>query len=175
MNKTFLFLVGAGLFCTNTMAAVNSISGEEFAQYGKDAYWVANVTCNEASDKRIIQRKADADEWCPKGADNLCDIDKALAAEKACSDEYNVLADQLVEEQRKQAEQAKQEQEAQAARKRDAERKKFEANKKASNKIALEEQMLSIEQQRLDLLQRELELDRRAAEIDALIEQASKK
>jgi len=159
----------SSLTISNAIAAnVTNVSEESFQQSGKDAFWVVSVSCDDDQGERTVQRNADADLWCPKGAESsLCNEDKSIAANNACSGDYQaqsaVLAEKAAEQRRQRRAAAAQ---AAVREKEAAEQAIREAELALQAKILLEEELLSIEQKRLEFSQRELEIDRRIVEID---------
>jgi len=182
------------------IAQVESISPESFAQYGQDnAFWVAEVTCSGESNKRLIQRKTDGNEWCGKDVVGNCAENKDDVARKVCSPTYSAAMASAIDEQKaaqeaekaalvaKAAEakaaklEAQRKEKALAAKRRQAaeakaraeEKKKALAAAPIKKKISIEQQLIKIEQEKLELRGEELKLKRRAVEIKALLSQQS--
>lgn len=168
-------------------AKVASVSPETFAQYGKEnAFWEISVRCEGIEPERIIQRKTDGDDWCPKGADNLCGPDKAQAAINACDEEYASTIEQDTrakeQEQKAQIERSKAQQDElrrqQAAAKPKPQVKPrpsisatISANEaKLRNKISIQEDRIKLDQAKLELRRKELVLERRSIEIEEILE-----
>ena len=192
MNTTIKSIIATAFALTlvnNAQAQVANISAETFAQYGKDeAYFVAEVECEQGGALRAIQRKTDGNNWCGKDVAGYCDASKDAAAKKVCGTEYgsaiSLLEDKTKAEEvaaeaqaraesereraavaeRERAEQARRSQQQQA-RAAQAERERKAAAAPLKKKISIEEQLITIEQEKLDLRRQELELQRRAVEI----------
>ena len=163
-----LLIVSTLIFTTAKAAGVNNISGEQFKQINKNAFWVVNVSCDDSNNDRVVLRNADTDTWCPEGGStSLCSDDKSLAAKNACSDAYQTEITALAKKeaaQRIKEQEIKQQQRQQAALTAAQEKEALE------NKIFIEEELLSIEQKRLDLQQKELQINRRISEIEKILE-----
>lgn len=178
-------------FVSNAQAQVTNISSETFAQYGKDeAYFVADVSCNQGGAARAIQRKTDGDEWCGKDVAGFCGASKDAAAKKVCSSDYTATLEEVETKAKAEREAAAakaravaaEKERAAQARKAQQERARaaqIERDKKAAvaaaaplkKKISIEEQLIKIEQEKLDLRRQELELQRRAVEIQKLLDE----
>ena len=184
--KSIIATVFALTLANNAQAQVASISAETFAQYGKDdAYFVADVECEQGGSTRAIQRKTDGNDWCGKDVTGYCGASKDAAAKKVCSTEYSsaisLLEDKTKAEEAAAAAQARADSEreraavaererADQARRAQQQRARAEQERKAAaaplkKKISIEEQLITIEQEKLDLRRQELELQRRAVEI----------
>lgn len=167
---------------TAAYAAVDSVSSEVFAQYGKDAFWEASVNCTAIDAPRVIQRNADwSGDWCGKAIPDVCSADKQEAAEQVCSNSYTIELDQVEQaeqeklaEENKQAEidRKKEEQEKIAKQKKQRQNTvQKEREQDLANNILIEEQKIAIELEKLELRRKELELQRRAAEIEERLNQ----
>jgi len=181
---TYSVLLGAVLTAPiASSAAVTSLSPEAFAQYGKEnAFWEVTVSCEGSDVERIIQRKTDADSWCPKGAENLCSEERNEAAKNACGDDYSALLDREVRAKQEQADQERlarqqraaeeerQRAQAAAASKARAKPTISPADAKLRSRISIQEQRIKLDQEKLELRRRELALERRAIEIEEILE-----
>lgn len=155
------------LFGTFAIAAnVVTVSGESFKQIGKDAFWVASVSCDDESSADIL-RHADSDSWCPEGSDSLCTEDKTQAANNACSSGYKAQAESLAQEKVAAARKAAQ---ARAQQQAQAQQANLAAQAKIKEEISIKEELMTIEEKRLNLTKEELELDRRITEINEILE-----
>ena len=177
-------LILSSLFLVNSHAAsqVTNISSENLVQIGKEAYWSADVSCDDGN-VRAMQRKTDGTEWCGKDISIFCDIDKDTAANEICGGEYSA-ALALAESTKKAQSEAKAKATAKANLARAKQKKLAEKTLKQAQEakkrqaaaipikqvISIDEQLVLIEQERLNLRRQELELQKRAIEIEKLLE-----
>lgn len=192
---TNLGLFGAAicLSCCSfmTFAAVDSLTTEEFVQYGpEDAYWQFTANCRDGA-KRVVQRKTDGNDWCAKGLEGYCDVSREVAADKACGKDFAEAyanSEQVRKAQsdatqaKAQAAAQKRQAESRAAAQRAADQRTREAAERAKaaqqakiarqaqNQISIDEQLLKIEQEKLELRRQELELEKRVMEIEKSLE-----
>ncbi len=69
--------------------SVSSLSREQFRQDSPDdIFWEVAVSCSGIREKRVIEQKADTEQWCSKEVKSLCDNDKLGAAERVCGASY---------------------------------------------------------------------------------------
>lgn len=181
-SASLVALAVAFLASQAVLAGVTNISTELFQQYGKDAYWEVNVSCEGDATPRTMQRRIDLADWCGKDISGFCADNKNAAAEAVCSVDYSLTLADLKEQQRQQqaianerkAQQAKQAKERaakQAENSRKAAQAKNAEQTTLQNNIILEEQSLKIEQEKLALRRRQLELQRRAVELEELLKE----
>jgi len=160
----------ATLVSSSVLAAnVSSVSGENFKQIGKDAFWVAEVSCDDNSNATIL-RHADSDSWCPEGSDSLCNEDKTEAAKSSCSAAYKDQAVALAKVKADKADVARKAAQERAKRQAAAQQASFAAEQKIKEKISIQEELITIEEKRLNLTKQEMELDRRISEIQKILE-----
>ena len=70
-------------------ATVSSVSREQYRQDSpEDIYWEVSVNCSGIREARIIEQKADTNEWCAKDVDGFCKNDKMAAAKEVCGAGY---------------------------------------------------------------------------------------
>lgn len=180
INRLILLMM-ASLVSIYGYAQVESVSSETYAQYGKDAYWEAAVTCTNIDEPRVIQRNADwSGDWCGKAITSVCATEKNDMADKVCSNSYTIELDQIEQTEREeQAELDRQKTEQQRITNQKRQQQRIANQKKEigqtqgqqglANNILIEEQIIAIELEKLELRKKELELESRAAEIEELL------
>lgn len=68
-------------------AQVTNLTPERFQQYGSDAYWEVEVSCEGYSETVLIRQQVGGANWCMPSRDNYCDTTKVSLSEKVCSAE----------------------------------------------------------------------------------------
>lgn len=185
ITKTAIVFSSVILTTVSAFAEVSKISSENLVQIGQEAFWSADVTCNDKS-VRTIQRNADASEWCGKAVSGFCESNKEAAATKICGTEYSSAlalvesskkAKEDAEKARKRAERAEKERADQRRlanerlkQQQSARAKEAAAAAPIKKQITIEEKLITIEQEKLNLRRQELELQKRAVEIEKLLD-----
>ena len=157
---------------TSLAAGIEDVSSDNFVQYGKeDAYWAVTVTCNDKS-KHVVQRKTDAESWCPKNDSSVCNEDKTVAFEYVCSDAYLAKIEQAKPKPvvaKVQPAQPTSPSITSAQEKAAVEQKIRAAEQKIQELIIIQDSIASINQELSKLNNEELELKRRITEIDVIL------
>lgn len=165
------------------------VSSENLVQINEDAYWAAEVSCNDNSE-RTVQRRTNGSEWCGKEVSGFCANNKDAAAVKVCGPEYSsalslkessIKAKEDADQAKKRADRAERDREEQ--RRLSEQRLRQQQEEKArqaaaaaaplKKQISIEEELILIEQEKLNLRRQELELQKRAVEIEKLLEKAT--
>lgn len=165
-------------------ATVSTISREQYRQDSPDEiFWEVAVSCSGVREKRIIEQRADTEQWCAKEAKELCDSSKMGAAKRVCGPAFRKSVSEAAANRAasQRASAANSNRAPAAANTQAASTPQAAAQAPAptttvaaapvvpesdevrllSGEIEIEEQRIAIEQQKLDLRLRELELKKR--------------